>query len=463
MLWIDQDAKLVDINPSAAKLLGWEREQLAEFSLFEVAIDLSAESWCQFWQRLQNDRCGRVETCARRPDGKRVELELAADLLDVSDEKVAFVILTDIGQRKQAEEDLRYSESIQRSIMESTPDSVLLLDINETILFINRTVPDLTPAQVIGTPLSNHLDDEGYARARRCFRSVRESGQPDYYEVDYHAPDGTVSTWESRVAPVFMGDSITGMTVFARNVTEQRQAERSLHEMKEQLARVSRLSTVGELAAGIAHEINQPLTSIANYVAACQKIIQDSGNQFREPILDWLQDTSDQAVRCGKIIHGFRGLAQNSSTGKAPVRINTLIEETVRLLQSERVDPVQVSRALAQPGPEVVANRVQLQQVIINLLRNAREASLPDEESEIRIEVANGDALATIIIEDNGTGISPPDRDKLFDAFFTTKSDGLGMGLAVSRSIMEAHDGNLRFEPREPNGSRFLIELPVSH
>jgi two-component system sensor kinase FixL len=227
---------------------------------------------------------------------------------------------------------------------------------------------------------------------------------------------------------------------------------------------VSRLATVGEMATGIAHELNQPLAAVANYAQACDRLLGLPDPDIEE-IRGALKQIAAQAVRAGDIIHRLRRLAPNGATRVEPTDINLLIAELTDLVQTDaKVHDVHYRLELAKDLPPIDVDRAQIQQVILNLVRNALEA-LADTRGGRR-EVAVRTALAhdgdvEISICDNGPGVSPAIAPRLFDPFCTSKAAGTGLGLAISRTIMGSHRGTLDYHPNAPTGACFVVRIPL--
>jgi C4-dicarboxylate-specific signal transduction histidine kinase len=243
---------------------------------------------------------------------------------------------------------------------------------------------------------------------------------------------------------------------------ELRESETSLREAQTELAHVTRVTTMGELAASIAHEVNQPLAGIVTNGNASLRWLSGpvpNLDEAREAIQRIIRDGS----RAGQVVARIRALSQKTRAARESVNINEAIEEIVVLIGGElHRNQVVLRMDLAAHLPLVVGDRVQLQQVVMNLILNGVEAMRPVAERErnllIRTERREGDEVQ-VTLQDSGTGIDPRTREEIFDAFYTTKPGGLGMGLAISRSIVENHGGRLWAAPNEGPGSTFCFTL----
>jgi signal transduction histidine kinase len=220
---------------------------------------------------------------------------------------------------------------------------------------------------------------------------------------------------------------------------------------------------MGEMVAGIAHEINQPLSAMSSYADACVVELAKIDDDRTSRIKNWAEQIGMQAVRCGDIISRLRRYVKQKQTDDARVHIGEVIQNSVALMRNDIRKNVNVICDLKDPCRFVQGNSIEIQQVIVNLLANAHEATQQCERSRQTVTLRSavvGDFLRIDVVDD-GPGISSDILDRLFDAFFTTKTNGIGMGLAISRSIVERHNGHLWAENTRPHGAAFHVELPL--
>jgi signal transduction histidine kinase len=251
--------------------------------------------------------------------------------------------------------------------------------------------------------------------------------------------------------------------VFA-NTLSRRRSEMEGQRLRQDLAHVGRVSTMGELTASLAHELNQPLTAILSNAQAAQRILASDKGDLGE-IREILGDIVEDDKRAGEVIHRLRGFLRKSNTELAALDIGELVSQVARLVSSDAIIRNVAIRLDLAPGlPPVCGDRVQLQQVILNLLMNGLDAMRESGEGErtlvLRTE-SGGPATVVVAVEDSGVGIDEADLDHVFHAFYTTKPDGLGMGLAIARSIVEAHGGHLEARNNPGGGATFSFTLPV--
>jgi two-component system sensor kinase FixL len=251
---------------------------------------------------------------------------------------------------------------------------------------------------------------------------------------------------------------------FLHDLTVRRRAAEEQQLMRDRMARVSHLATLGEMAGAIAHEINQPLAAISNYALACQRLLKaaDPGNA---EIQDALQEISGQALRAAEIIRRVRSLVRASAPRREPCDVNALIQEVSALIRSEaRPQGVLLSLELAGGLPSLEVDGIQIQQVLLNLIHNSIEALAAADGGERRVTVRTGQETPTeltISVIDTGPGVDPELSGRMFDPFCTTKEHGTGLGLAISKSIIEAHRGRLTHHPNLPTGACFSVYLPM--
>ena len=243
---------------------------------------------------------------------------------------------------------------------------------------------------------------------------------------------------------------------------DQRRAEEALRRSQAEMAHITRVTTMGELAASIAHEINQPLSAIVNNGGACLRWLAGDSPNLAEA-REAAQDIIREGNRAGEVITRIRAFLQKTETEKAPLDINQTIRDVVILMRNEAEGKgVALQMELGTNLPLVFGDRVQLQQVILNLVMNGVEAmtSVSDGERELRIQSRQDEADKVLIaVQDSGVGIDPENLEKIFDAFYTTKSKGMGMGLAISRSIVEEHGGRLWAQANDGPGTSFQFTL----
>jgi PAS domain S-box-containing protein len=260
--------------------------------------------------------------------------------------------------------------------------------------------------------------------------------------------------------PIVSDGEVTGATVFSADVTERKQAEESERRHQAELTHVLRLATMGEMAAGLAHEINQPLAAMVNFARGCSLRLREAKPNLPE-VLRVLDLIASEALRAGEVIRHLRRLVRREAPRREIVDINGVVEDVVLLLQPEaRQHGVVVDVRPDESAPSVLGDPIQIEQILINLIRNGIEAMAESvTPRRLIVEISRTASQVEVTVEDTGPGLAGVEADRAFDAFFTTKPNGLGMGLSISRTIARAHDGRLTAEPCA-TGARFRLSLP---
>jgi PAS domain S-box-containing protein len=366
------------------------------------------------------------------------------------------------GGRAQAFQALRESEELHRATLSSISDAVFLTDDDGGFTFVCPNVdvifgyvPDEVRAMTrISRLLGEGLFDPAELAARGEIKNIER-------EV-------TSKTGERRALLIHLKKvSIQGSTVLytCRDVTERRHAEEELRAARLDLAHASRLALVGELMASIAHEINQPLTAIlSNASAGLRRLPTPTTTDESKELREIFADIRDQGRRAGAVIERVRALAGKRPLERQALDMNEVAGEIVTLVRGEaRRRGVTLQAELVSSLPMIDADRVSLQQVMLNLMLNGMDAMDQREPPDRRLVVSarRQDDAVEVAVRDTGHGI-PADRlPRLFDAFFTTKKEGLGLGLAIARSIVEAHGGRIWAEDHGGRGATFRLTLPA--
>jgi PAS domain S-box-containing protein len=331
---------------------------------------------------------------------------------------------------------------------------------------VGQSRDDLVSSRVRWTDLT---PPEWRDATQRAVAELKATGTCKAFEKEYFRKDG------SRV-PVLLGAATFGggqdqgvafvLDLTARKEAEEnlRDSERRYRESQAELAHVTRVTTLGELTASIAHEVNQPLAGISSNAEACLSWL-DRGTPNLDAARRSVEWIINDCNRAGEVIQRVRALAKRTNIQKVPLHINDIVGEVIFLVQREMSNHrVSLRKELASGLPMVFVDRVQLQQAIINLMINSIEAmqSVTDRPHELTIRSRRDGAHQVLVtVKDCGVGISAENADRLFGAFFTTKPSGTGMGLSIGRSIIEAHGGRLWAESNLPHGAAFHFALPL--
>lgn len=356
-----------------------------------------------------------------------------------------------------------------RLIIESEPECVKLQAANGTVLEMNpaglRMLDADKPEDVIGKKIFHLLAPE-YSEIygknmKRIFR-----GESVVYEFKMITFKGRTVWLETHGAPMRDAQGkIYALLGVTRDITEHKQADELARRHQIELARVARLSTMGEMATGIAHELNQPLSAIANFARGCIRRLHSDGVNPRE-LIDPLEEVCEQAERAGAILRHVRDFVRKSELEMKPLDINQVVYAVVNFTEHEARHQGAIVRFNLGAGlPEVQADAIMIEQVIFNLVRNAVEAMAEAQSARRQVTILtrpiSGDVVE-IEVSDTGPGIDGAVIDQVFDQFFTTKPEGVGMGLSISRSIVESHGGRIRAESSSRGGATFRFTLLAS-
>src|ERR1700733_1577122 len=414
-----------------------------------------------------------------RSEQKRVASELDLRVAQRTTELAAAneELRKEIADRKHAEEDLRSSEEKHRVIVEAAHDVVVSMNEEGAILLANpaaRRIFGYDPVEIVGKPMTMLMPE--------MMRKLHENGFKRYLttgkrHLDWQGVEVTAQRKDGQEFPVEVSfgeqtsDGHKVFTGFIRDISERKQAEerlraseRTLQMTQTELARVSRLTTMGELAASIAHEVNQPLTGVINNGSACLRLL--ANNNLEPQILRGaLEGIIADGTRASAVLAGIRAFIKKERAEKSELNINEVIQEVLVLAARELYESqVLPDHQLKTDLPSVLADRVQLQQVLLNLIMNGIEATAAVTDRPRLLGVQSridesGDVL--VAVSDSGTGFGL-ELDRVFNPFFTTKANGMGMGLSISRSLVESHGGRLWAAPNSPHGAVFSFTLPAT-
>jgi two-component system sensor kinase FixL len=379
-------------------------------------------------------------------------------------------VVIDIDREKRLEEAVGLRERHFRSILDTIPDAMIVIDEHGIMQFFSSAAErqfGYTEPEAIGRNVSELMPEPDRSRHDGYLARYLKTGERNIIGIGRIVTgmrrDGTtfpmhltIGEMQSSGRPYFTG--------FVRDLTEQQQTQARLQELQSELVHVSRLSAMGEMASALAHELNQPLSAISNYMKGSRRLLAGSTDANAPKIEVALDRAAEQAIRAGDIIRRLRNFVAREASEKRVESVSKMVEEAGALgLTGAREQGVLLRFSLDSACDLVVADRVQIQQVLVNLFRNALEAMVPSTHRElIASNKQVADDMVEIAVSDTGQGFSGNALANLFQPFFTTKEAGMGVGLSISRTIIETHGGRMWAETNRSGGATFRFTLPAA-
>lgn len=355
-----------------------------------------------------------------------------------------------------------------RAVIDNAHDAIIAIDARGHVEMFNRAAERIfgfEAHEVVGRnvnmlmPEPYHGQHDGYIHSYVTTGKAKIIGTGR--EVEARHKNGTIFPIDLSIGEMRSGNS-RGFIGVIRDTTERHQSERRVRELTAELVHISRLSAMGQLSSSLAHELNQPLTAIANYAEVARQIA-DMGGDNSPKLKEFLGKAIEQADRAGQIIRRLRSFVEKGAAERNLEDLNKVVTEATNLATiGARIDGIRVEFDLADAMPPISMDKIQIQQVIVNLVRNAIEALRDAKHRELTVQTIGRSGAQEVAIWDTGPGIDSSVAEKLFTPFLTTKKDGMGIGLSISQSIIESHEGRLWAEPNPGGGTVFRFRLPAS-
>lgn len=466
------DGRYITANPSLARILGYVSPEELIASVTDIAcqIYVAPTRRAEFTRLIQEH--GAVtgfESRLYRKDASVIWVSESARAVRDDNGAVLYYegAVEDITARKQAEEELKESEERFRSVAESATDAIMLSDSSGNILSWNhgaQAIFGYAPEDILGRPVTMLMPERDRDACSHGFKRVaatgerRLAGKP--VELRGLKRDGSEFPLELSLASWNTGEG-TFFSAIVREITDRKRAEAELQQQREALYQSEKLASMGQLLAGVAHELNNPLTVVIGQTALLCEMAGEG------PLGARAEKIAQAAERCARIVKNFLALARQRPSERQQVRINQVVQEAVELLAYPlRVDNVEVALDLATDLPLLWADPHQLHQVVVNLVTNAHQAmheTPPPRRITLATRFDPTRGQVSLEVADSGPGILPEIQPRLFEPFFTTKpaGQGTGLGLSLCQGIIESHNGTIRVASSPGQGAVFRIELPV--
>ncbi len=462
----DFDGRITAWNRAAEKILGYTAAEIIGQPITWIIPPERHGEEAAILERLRRgERLVHFETLRQRKDGTIIPVSLTISPIPDAAGKIIGVskILRDLSDARRTEQELWHREVLLRCILDTVPDATIVIDEQGLIQSFSAAAERLfgyAAAEVAGRNVSLLMPSpyreahDGYlARYLRTGeRRIIGIGRI----VVGQRKDGSTFPMELAV-----GEATTPgtrlFTGFIRDLTERQERERRMQELQSELVHVSRLSELGQMVSALAHEVNQPLTAIGNYMGATRRLLAAGKTTEARAVLDKM---AEQATRAHEIVRRLRDFVRKGETERRAENLQQTIEEATALALVGVGQQIRLELHFDPQADFAVIDRIQIQQVLMNLMRNAIEAMAGAERRELSIETGLAGGMIEIAVADSGPGLPESVRSRLFQPFVTTKAHGMGVGLSICRAIVEAHGGVLRAEEPAGGGTVFRFTVP---
>jgi PAS domain S-box-containing protein len=474
---IDHEGRIIEFNPAAERSFGHHRDDVVGKHMADVIIppalrNQHRQAFARYLATNEAKVLGkRLEMTAVRADGSEFPVELTITRIPLPDEPPSFTgYLRDITERKQSEEKLRRSEAYLAEAQKLSHTGSFGWNVpadehfwsDETFRIFEFDVS----ARVTLHMILERIHPEDLPVVKQVIERASHDGKDWEHEYRLLMPNGAVKYVQVVAHAISNKSGNLEFVGAVMDITASRRAEEALRRGRADLAHVSRMTILGELTASIAHEVSQPLGSVMNNAHACLNLLPGDAPSIFE-LREALKEIIEGADRAIAVITRVRQLAKKVPCERILINLNDVVTDIMALTRAEaKARKVTIHTDLTDDLPPVFGDRVQLQQVLLNLVVNGMDAmntiEVPKRVLVIsgRCEIREGTHRCLLSVEDKGTGFSPEESDRLFEAFYSTKPEGMGMGLAISRSIIEDHGGHLWAETNQGPGATFLFSLP---
>jgi PAS domain S-box-containing protein len=485
IFWVNSDGQLIYANEQAVRSLGYERSELLTKSVADLDPNLPAELWPGVWTQMRADGGMVLESIHRRKDGTEFPVWINAILYADEETQVSFACCRDISEKKAYEQALlRANEDLERRVALRTaelaasearyqdlyhhaPDMFRSVDcLNGQTVQCNRTLVNVT-GYSMEELLAQHPTDLYHPdfrnKAMQTWQEFMRTGEIRGRELSLLCKNGKVIDVSLSMSASYDAQGqITSSHAIFRDITAYKRAEQQVERHRNEMAHVGRLAMTGEMAAGLAHELNQPLYALNNFAQGALRRLE-AGTLDHESLTAVLNDIARESQRAADTIRSLRRYVRKREQQRIDTDANEMVGRVILLVANEaKRREVAIEKSLASELFQVHCDPIQIEQVLLNLILNAFDAmsDTPSEHRTLCVRTRASSAPGVdFAIADNGKGLSAGEEHKIFDAFYTTRADGIGLGLAISRSIIEAHHSQLTALPNPDGGITMSFAL----
>jgi two-component system sensor kinase FixL len=468
---LDPDGLVTIWNKGAERLKGWsEAEVIGRHSaIFYPEDQIASGKPVSDLDRARREGKFEEEAWRLRKDGSEFLANVSITALYDDDGTLRGFgkVIRDVTDQRAAERKLMSSEAHLRSILSTVPDAMIVIDERGQIISFSAAAERLFgvgEADVAGRNVNCLMPSPDRERHDSYIGRYLATGEA---RIIGRGRTVTGQRWDGSTFPMELsiGEALVEgqrlFTGFVRDMTEAQRTEARIEELRSGMIHAARVSAMGTMASTLAHELNQPLTAVANYMEAIRDLLAQPNPDDFPMIRDALGDAANEALRAGQIVRRLREFVARGDVEKSVEDLPTLIDDAAKLgLVGAREKGVSVTFDLDPDASPVLCDKVQTQQVLINLMRNAIEAMADGRVRGLHVETRpDGPGMVRVTVADTGPGVSPDVAENLFRAFNSSKIEGMGLGLSICRTIVEANGGRIWMEPREGGGSQFRFTL----
>lgn len=464
---VDEHAEVQAVNEAYVRLSGYSREELLGKSIADLEGDESAEEVHQHLLRIRARGTELFTTWHRNREGKYWPVEVTAAYWPLANSHY-FVFLRDIRERQRISDALRQSEARFRSTFEQAAVGMAHVSPNGGWLRVNDKLCETlgyseAELRTMRVHDISHPDDIADIRDN-VTRVLEGETRACSFEMRFISKERRI-VWADVTATLVYDETATYFIAVVEDITESKAIHVELARLRKKVDDMTKFDVAGQTVTALAHELNQPLNAVSSYAEAALRLLR-AGNPQPDKLLHALEKSAQQAQRAGKVVHNLLAILKHGEVQREALDLNDLTRKVVKQSKANAHEGVRFNLQLAPSLPKVVVNRLQIQKVLGNLIDNGIEAMHYANSANsaitvtVRTDVEAGMAEVTVV--DTGPGINPEWLDRVFDTFFTTKPNGLGVGLSISRTIIESHGGRLWAESEPGAGAAIHFTLPFA-